>query len=544
MTLSLEVLPRMMDPGERFSVSRVTRVLLYDQFIEQWLERGKRRLGEKELSATARAAFDSSSDEGFTVNGIDVLKKLSVAIYKEQGGQPIVDYSRFQGERSWKSAFFSRDDDTYLLREACPLTKNGSQYRFIHRSMLEYRMARAIFDPQEWKTKKPVQPSLNRRSSASSVWSFENCDNLEKNASDHQQEPDISSPLVWRSFVNEPSHSQFLEERDDQEPVFKQQLLDYIEYSKVDKKWRTAAANAITILIRAGVEFRLADLQGIQIPGADLRYGVFDSANLKGADLRKVNLSYASLRRSDLSGSHMKDVQFGEQPSLEHHGALSYVYSPDGSFSTMVLSDNTINVYATSSWERTWVLSGHNEEVTRIAYSPSGDRIVSYSYDSTVRVWDTTTGNCRFTFSGHTSGVDGVAYSPQGNMVASRSSDETIRLWDVRTGDCRSIISGYGYIEDMAFSPTGDNIAFGSQDLRVRLWDVASDECCSILAPCSPIIKSIAYSAQGDFLVTFGNDSVMRVWDMETRECRHILQGLGDTPVMSPKGNQFAIYSS
>ncbi|KAK3810105.1 MAG: hypothetical protein J3Q66DRAFT_404875 [Benniella sp.] len=56
------VLPRTMDPGEQFLVYRATRVLLYDQFIEQWLERDK------------------------------------------QGGQPVVEYSRFQDEGSWKSA--------------------------------------------------------------------------------------------------------------------------------------------------------------------------------------------------------------------------------------------------------------------------------------------------------------------------------------------------------------------------------------------------------------------------------------------------------
>jgi hypothetical protein len=40
MTLSLEVMPRMMDPGEHLSFTHVTKVGLYDHFIEHWLERG------------------------------------------------------------------------------------------------------------------------------------------------------------------------------------------------------------------------------------------------------------------------------------------------------------------------------------------------------------------------------------------------------------------------------------------------------------------------------------------------------------------------
>jgi hypothetical protein len=57
MALSLEVLPRMMDPGAHLSATRITRVALYDEFIEHWLERGKKRLGEKELTPQAKVAF-------------------------------------------------------------------------------------------------------------------------------------------------------------------------------------------------------------------------------------------------------------------------------------------------------------------------------------------------------------------------------------------------------------------------------------------------------------------------------------------------------
>ncbi|KAG0216866.1 hypothetical protein BGX31_000443, partial [Mortierella sp. GBA43] len=89
MSLSLEVLPRMVDPTQNLSATHITRVSLYDQFIEHWLERGKKRLGEKNLSPQSRASFENLIDEGFTRNGIAYLKKLSAAIYKEQDGQPI-----------------------------------------------------------------------------------------------------------------------------------------------------------------------------------------------------------------------------------------------------------------------------------------------------------------------------------------------------------------------------------------------------------------------------------------------------------------------
>ncbi|KAF9272300.1 hypothetical protein BGZ68_002536, partial [Mortierella alpina] len=87
LTLSLDVLPGFVDVDriQELSNANITRVGLFDRFIEHWLERGKKRVGDRELSPKARAAFDTIVDEGFTANGIDFLKRLAAAIYKEQG---------------------------------------------------------------------------------------------------------------------------------------------------------------------------------------------------------------------------------------------------------------------------------------------------------------------------------------------------------------------------------------------------------------------------------------------------------------------------
>ena len=40
----------------------------------------------------------------------------------------------------------------------------------------------------------------------------------------------------------------------------------------------------------------------------------------------------------------------------------------------------------------------------------------------------------RHTLSGHTEQINRLAWSPDGHMLASPSYDKTIRLWDVQTG--------------------------------------------------------------------------------------------------------------
>jgi len=538
----------MVDPGQNLSSAHITRVGLYDHFVEQWLERGKKRLGEKDLSPKARAAFESLTDEGFTLNGMAYLKSLAVAIYKEQSGHPIVEYSQLVDGKSWKAEFFDRETKK-LLREACPMTRNGNQHRFIHRSLLEYGLARAVFDPHDKRRRASLEHVVGRRRSVGSTLSIESqsCSNQMGDAL--EREPDVDSPLMWRIFVNDHSLLQFLEERVQQEPAFKQQLFRYIEYSKKDKKWRKAAANAITILVRAGVHFIGANLKGIQIPLADLSCGVFDSAQLQDADLRKVDLRGVWMRQTDLSRAQMTGVQFGELPFVkEESEILSCAYSPDGESFTVGLQDGNINVYATSSWERIRTLSGHDGTVWCVSYSPNGNQIASAGLDNTVRLWDSESGSLQHTLLGHTLWISRVAYSPQGCQVASASVDSTVRLWDVTTGDCLRTLHGHSSaVLCVAYSPKGQQIASCGGDLTVRLWNPETGECTRIFSEHTDWVRSVAYSPQGDQIASTSKDMTVRIWDEETGECRLILTGHTDDvfyATYSPNGDQIASAST
>ncbi|KAG0055104.1 hypothetical protein BGZ83_009631, partial [Gryganskiella cystojenkinii] len=496
LTLSLDVLPRLIDPNQTInSAAKVTRTALYDEFLEQWLERGKKQLADKDLSAQEKKALQSLSDDGFARNGIDYLKRLATEIYNKQNGNPVIKYSRLDDVGSWKDAFFGSEDDKQLLRDACPLTRSGNEFRFIHRSFLEYGLARAVFDPQNGGIVLPTE-MLKRRGSA---YSFEMESALEDMDVSIAQGPDDRSPLFRRSFVGEPSVLQFLVERAKQGPVFKYQLLEFIESSKVDKKWRTAAANAITILVRAGVNFNGVDLKGVQIPQADLSGGQFDSAQLEGADLRKANLRNIWLRQANLSRAQMAGVQFGEWPYLlQGSEVLCCSYSPNGETCVLGLRDGTVSVYDTITWAKTNTFQGHVNHVTSVLYSPSGHQIASGSLDKTVRLWDTLTGTPGPILTGHTDSVTSVVYSPSGHQIASGSLDNTVRLWDTETGALGFILHGHtDVVTSVVYSPSGHQIASGSRDKTVRLWDTLTGSPGPILTGHTDSVTSVVYSPSG-----------------------------------------------
>jgi len=542
MTLSLEVLPRMADPGN-LSTTSITRVVLYDHFIEQWLERNKKRLEEKDMTPQARAAFESLSAEGFTLNGIEYLKRLAVAIYKEQDGHPVVEYSQLNDEGTWKVAFFNQEHARLLL-EASPLIRKGNQHRFIHRSFLEYGLARAIFDPQEKRNKAVSNPVLGRRGSVGSIFSFETEEGSERMAFP-EEEPNFDSPLVWKSFMNDYSLMQFLEERVLQEPLFKRRLLDYIECSKADKKWRKAAANAITILVRAGEQFVGADLRGIQIPGADLSYGMFDSVQLQDADLRKVNFRGIWFRQTDMSRAQMAGTQFGELPFLsEDNQVYSCAFSPDKDYLAVGLGNGDLSIYTTSGWEKIMTLAGHTGPIRCVVYSPRGDQVASCGSDITVRLWDPKTGSLQHTLTDHTDWVRCIAYSPEENLVASASDDKTIRLWNTDTGDCSRLLSGHANgVQCIAYSPNSKQIVSGSSDRTVRLWSIKKGRCKHILSGHRNAVRAIGYSPRWDQVASASEDKTVRLWDMGTRECIRILSGhinIVRSVTFSPKGDQLA----
>ncbi|KAG0209209.1 hypothetical protein BGX31_002177 [Mortierella sp. GBA43] len=272
------------------------------------------------------------------------------------------------------------------------------------------------------------------------------------------QEPDIDEALEWRCFVNEPSLLQFLAERAQREPSFKQQLFDYIEKSKSDKRWRVAASNAITILVRIGVQFNCADLRGIQIPKANLGYGVFESAQLQGADLSQTNLQNVWLRHADLSNAHLTGARFGEQPYLEQEReASTCAYSPDGKSLAVMLNNHSINAYSISTWEKLWGMH-HPQGIFCMMYSPSGSLLATGNHDNITRLWDSETGDCRHVLMGHRGAVLSVAFSMGGNQVASASADRTVRLWNLESEEtlCYTLAGHTDEIYCVVYSPKGN----------------------------------------------------------------------------------------
>ncbi|KAG0318080.1 hypothetical protein BGZ97_004367 [Linnemannia gamsii] len=322
LTLALKALPGLAASNKDLTRVRITRAGLYDKFIDQWLETNRLRLQNNTLRNNEQEAFNALEDDDFIGCGIDYLRRLSAAIFEKQDGNPVVQYIHRQDKNSWKAAFFGTEPEVKLLRAASPLIRTGNQHRFVHRSVLEYFLSRVIFNPT--RTNDEYDPQVEMASPATLVL-------------------DAANPLFQRNLLEEPSIIQFLCDRVNLHPDFRQQLRSCIDQSKIDASATVAATNAISILVRAGVPLHGADLRGVKIPRADLSGGQFDFAQLQGADLRGVNLAGSWLRQVDMSGAQMEGVRFGELPYIQLiNSVIACNYSPDGKMLAICLSTNRI----------------------------------------------------------------------------------------------------------------------------------------------------------------------------------------------------------
>ncbi|WP_284269877.1 NACHT domain-containing protein, partial [Mycoavidus cysteinexigens] len=539
--MALSVLPTLdeVQPGQ----VALTRIKLYERFVQTWFERSLARLGaiQSKLTEAQKSAFHGLKEDGFIehsqIFNTDFALALSAAKTTVATYSPLARRGIPQDKR-YEAFLSNQDEGKKLLRFSALLTCQQQQYRFIHKSIQDYLVARGVWEELEHSagidSSMGAEP-LNGMKNVQRVWE----------ALNDSDQVNPKGLLNRFNLVEDAAIQRFLVERVVQDKALVRPLLAWVKASARSDSASQGAANAMTILVKTGIQFNGTDLKGIQIPGADLSEGVFDSAELQGADLRRVSLRKSWLRQANLSGAKMQGIRFGEWPYLQEESTVySCAYSPDGKACALGLGNGTIRVYGTSSWEKTHTLQGHTGSVKSVVYSPSGNQIASGSYDKTVRLWDAHSGEAGPTLQGHTDWVNSVVYSPSGNQIASGSADHTVRLWDAHSGEAGPTLKGHnGLVYSVVYSPSGDQIASGSYDQTVRLWDAHSGEAGPTLQGHTGIVNSVVYSPSGDQIASGSKDQTVRLWDARSGEAGPTLQGHTDSVssvVYSPSGDQIA----
>ncbi|RIA94169.1 WD40-repeat-containing domain protein [Glomus cerebriforme] len=401
---------------------------------------------------------------------------------------------------------------------------------FLHKSLLDYFVVRDIYD--------------------------------DVNETDETQQVflKVDDTLNKLKLLGEQSVIQFLAERVQEEPTFRNQLHEFINHSKTDESFQNVAANAITVLVKAGVQFNGADLNRIRVPGADLSYGIFDHAQFQGADLSKVNLQGAWIREVDFNHANMTGIEFGENPFIilenlntNTHGAdhdgISCYFSQDGQLLAGAIRD-TIILYNAETFEEIWKSCGELDKYARVndlswkpsvSISQNGSLIAMGRWNNTISLWiNKNERPLTFNFIGHTDKIYCVSISSNDEFIASGSRDCTVCLWSIREKRLLHIFKEHkDDVNSVSFSPNSKFIVSGSVDNMVYLWSVNKKKLVHAFEGHRSGVKSVSFSPDGEFIVSGSKDGIGCLWSVNEEKLLHTLQVSTDevsSILFSPNG--------
>jgi hypothetical protein len=303
-----------------------------------------------------------------------------------------------------------------------------------------------------------------------------------------------------------------------------------VQRSKTDRSREAAcqASNAATLLHWSGVNLVGRDWSGVQIPGADLRYGVLAEMKLSGADLRGAYLTRAMLYHTDLSNAKLQNVHWGEEPKLTCKDDVNAIaYHPREPWLAVAEGKVITFRHGVTGEVLGEALTGHTWGVRSVSFSPDGRLLASSSRDNTVRLWTVETrAALGKALTGHMDYVTSVSFSPDGRLLASSSDDGTVRLWTVETGAAlgEALTEHTGDVTSVSFSPDGRLLASSSRDNTVRLWTVETRAALGeALTGHRDSVLSVSFSPDDRLLASSSADNTVRLWGVDSQRCLRVL---------------------
>ncbi|HYO54562.1 pentapeptide repeat-containing protein, partial [Archangium sp.] len=336
-------------------------------------------------------------------------------------------------------------------------------YRFAHKSFLEYFLARALAETLEAQPK----PALNTRPFTREVAAFLG-EVLRRQTGDALEAPAVralqaalrtggTAGDTTRSVAANALrllHGLAVWARDGRRWIPEQADLRGVDLAGEDLR----GARLGTALL-AGVNLAGADLSGAELAGAELSGAVLAGARLEGASLRGANAAGADFTQAEATGCDATAAVLtravltqsvwlgGHWEGAELGGAevTAALMAPAPPLATRPLDPLSLRARIAGGHTWGWIQS--------VSFAPDGRRLVSAGGDGTVRLWEAESGRELRSLSGHDGTVWSVSFSPDGRRLASAGADGAVRLWEAESGrELRSLSGHHGGVWSVSFS--------------------------------------------------------------------------------------------
>ncbi len=511
------LLQRQVQPELHTTPDVITRVVIYEAFIQEWFERETQRRVNSSVNKHSNDLRTSFYKYCMRLAFKMFLRGQVSVTYQPLSQEPLDEYAleptyeQSNETKQWEEFFSNTDPKIIQTRSGCPLRLLRNQidflhvdayeYSFYHRSFLEYFAARHLYLTLYLDNPDPL---ISQRVIAE----------LEK------------KPINEKLLKSEPGSIEFFAQMVQFQSHKLDRLLSIILASRNHPRISIAASNALTVLTKARFSFSNLDLSNIQAPGAVLDDMIADNTNFQGANLTSASLSQAWMRKADLQGCQLDDVQFGERPYLEFDDNVHCISASQDGKLLAVGIDRIITLWDIENMSLIKTFEGHAGRVVVISVALSDDGQLLVSGSENIRVWNTITGKCEQILTEH-SHVQCLSLNTNKKLFASGSIDNTVRVWDINSASCMQVLKGHtSGITCVSISADGERVYSGSGDCTIRVWDVSrGNETCKI--ECSSQINSLAIISEGERFIaaTSDHDNFVSIWDTNTGQCKRTLQG-------------------
>ena len=522
----------------------LTRFKLYEAFIEQWFKNNRDRLVEVLGTLQIQVSFYEYS------------KNLAFVMYEQNR----LELNK-EDTSVWSQFFNPNNEKINQARLGCPLRKIGETYSFIHRSFLEYFVAKHLWE------------HLDSESHFLAQWNVRNL----------TEEPEIINFLadLFNSGFKDKRSLQIGDLNFADKVSLQRHCINYVKNCRSNPAYYSkAVAGAMSFLNAVHTSFSGEDFSKLDLTGANLCGAILDGTDFTQSNLANVILRNAFLRGTCFMGSELTNADFGEKYyetlPLRSSGSIvigNPLLGEEVSNITCCVKDqevylamlvekqvSIIDLKSSRLTETVKISNEYPEELPTVAVlSPIGNILVIGSNSGNIFVYDISQKKIISNFKGHEDAIILMKISADFRRLLSvsiscfdvmsakeletlsiktlleiplqkKAKDITIKLWDVSNKSYINLsninLSKYNNgILSASFAPNNKFLAIGSRDdsYSIRILSLITGECVFELLGHEAPVTDILYSSEKT-LISGSVDKTLRIWDCDSGSCIKVLR--------------------
>lgn len=198
----------------------------------------------------------------------------------------------------------------------------------------------------------------------------------------------------------------------------------------------------------------------------------------------------------------------------------------EGRYALSGSSDDTLQLWDTSTGESIATLKGHRFSVSEVAVSQDSKYALSSSFDQTLRLWDMATKKTIHTLEGHNKSILCAAISKHGKFGLSGGKDKVIYYWDLVNGEpLQTLKAILGNVNSVVFCPDEQHAVSAHGDKAIILWDLKTAKIVNRMEGHQDIINCVVVNDNATMIASAAADNTIMLWELKTGQYIRSLEG-------------------